>query len=198
MQRSSFLTVLFFLALSACAGKTLDGGSTGDTTGAGTGAPEENGAGGGGPGTNDGAGGAIADAPVTGRIGGRTFEPKNIDITFSKRNDQWFLSLDNYANDCGTGPVGDAAEAMTVNVGGLEPRAGTFIIKYADGHGATLQLGVYDESKKSDTRPVQTGTVRLDSWDETPGATITGGLELVADDESAIMGTFTAKVCAPR
>lgn len=198
MQRTSFLTAFLFLSLSACAGKTLDGGSTGDTSGAGTG---EKSTGETGQGTGTGTRGtdaAIPETPVAGSIGGKTFTPKNTDLTFSKRNNQWFLSLDNYANDCGTGPVGDAAEAMTVNIGGLEPKAGTFTIEYADGHGATLQLGVYDTTEKSDTRPVQTGTLRLDNWDETPGATITGGLKLVADEESSVGGTFTAKVCAPR
>ena len=87
---------------------------------------------------------------------------------------------------------------MVVNVGSIEPSAGTFTIAYADGHGASLQLGVYDTTGKSDIRAVQSGTLRLDNWDETPGATITGGLKLVADDESAVGGTFTAKVCAPR
>lgn len=201
MQRTSFLTASLVLLLpafvAACSGKTLDGGSTGDTTGAGTGEGDgpggrENGAG------NTNGGGEIPDVPVDGYIGGKRFEAKNTDLTFSKRNNQWFLSLDNYANECGAGAVPDPAEAMTVNIGGLEPASGTFTIAYADGHGASLQLGVYDSSDKADIRTVQSGSLRLDNWDETPGATITGGLKLVADDQSAIMGTFTAKVCAPR
>jgi hypothetical protein len=198
MQRTTFLTALFLFSLNACAAKTLDGGSTGDTKGAGTGAESgENGAG-----NTNGADGEIADAPVVGNIAGQTFELKNADVTFSKRNNQWFLSLDNYANDCGsmgsTRP--DGAESMTINVGGLAPEAGTFTIKYGDGHGATLQYGVFEASdtRKPDTRVVQTGTLRLDNWDETPGATITGGLKLVADDMSAVAGTFTAKVCPAR
>jgi hypothetical protein len=198
MQRTSFLTASLFLFLSACAGKTLDGGSTGDTTGAGTGAPADDHSNENGHGTSNGADGEIPDAPVAGWIGGRTFEAKTIDITFSKRNNQWFLSFDNYENDCGAGKVPDPAEAMTVSIGSVEPAAGTFVIKYADGHGATLQLGLYDTVEKADTRAVQSGTLRIDNWDETPGATITGGLKLIADDESAVAGTFTAKVCAPR
>lgn len=201
MLRTTFLTfILCASSLAGCMAKTLDGGSTGDTAGAGTGTGEDTG--GKGHGTTNGADGEIADMPVAGWIAGRTFEAKTIDLTFSKRNNQWFLSLDNYANDCGSmGPnPGDGSEAMTVNVGGLEPAAGTFFIAYGDGHGATLQYGVYpaDGPKKPDTRPVQSGTVRLDTWDETPGATITGGIKLVADDESVIMGTFSAKVCPPR
>jgi hypothetical protein len=207
MQRTSFLTALLFLSVSvsACAGKTLDGGSTGDTQGAGTGngndgtgAAADDHSNENGHGTSNGADGEIPNAPVFGWIAGQTFEPKTIDLTFSKRNNQWFLSLANYDNDCGVGPVGDPAEAMAVSIGAVEPKAGTFFIKYADGHGASLQRGVYDTTAKSDTRTVQSGTVRLDNWDETPGATITGGLKLIADDESAIGGTFTAKVCAAR
>ena len=189
MQRTSFLTVSLFLLLSACSGKTLDGGSTGDTAGAGTGqgAAKEN------------ESGEIPDGPVAGRIAGRAFETKTVQLAFSKRNNQWFFNVTNYENDCGTNPSGfDGTDAMTVNIGGVEPSAGTFVIEYGDGHGASLQYGVFDESKESDTRAVQSGTFRLDNWDETPGATITGGLRLVADDESAVGGTFTAKVCAPR
>jgi len=201
MQRSSFLILLSLLvapALCACSGKTLDGGSTGDTTGAGTGSPAEP-SGGNGRGTTAGTDVEIPDAPVTGSIGGKAFEAKNVDLTFSKKQNQWFLNVTNYAIDCGAVDGSrNAAEAMVVNIGGVEPKAGTVTIRYADGHGASLQLGVYDTMEKSDTRVVQNGSLRLDNWDETPGATITGGLNLMADDESSVAGTFTAKVCAPR
>ena len=61
-------------------------------------------------------------------------------------------------------------------------------------------LGVYEgtEGKEPDARTVTSGTVVLDSWDETPGAEIAGKLKLVADEESAVEGTFTAKVCPAR
>lgn len=189
MQRTSFILASLFLLLAGCAGKTLDGGSTGDTSGAGTGQGAD---------PSKETDGEMADTPVAGQIAGKPFAPKTIDVTFSKRNNQWFLSFANYENECGTGNVPDPAEAMAVNVGGLEPAAGTFTIKYADGHGASLQLGIYDSSEKSDTRTVQSGTLRFDNWDETPGATITGGIKLFADDESSIVGTFSAKVCAAR
>lgn len=198
MQRTSFLTAFLFLSLSACSGKTLDGGSTGDTSGAGTG---DKSSGENGHGTSNGADGEIPETPIVGSIAGRSFEAKTTDLAFSKRNNQWFLNVTNYEIDCGTrsgaDPI-DGPDAMVVNIGGLEPSAGTFTIEYADGHGASLQLGVYETTGKSDTRVVQSGTLRLDNWDETPGATITGGLKLIADDQSAVGGTFTAKVCAPR
>ena len=41
------------------------------------------------------------------------------------------------------------------------------------------------------------GTLRFDSWDETPGAQITGALKLEGGD-SQIEGTFSATVCAAR
>jgi hypothetical protein len=199
MQRTSFLILSLFLW--ACSGKTLDGGSTGDTSGAGTGqaAGGDKQANENGHGSTEGADVTIPDGPVTGTIAGRTFEAKSINLEFSKRENQWFLSIHNYESDCGNvAGTMDAAEAMVVSIGGVEPKAGTFTIAYADGHGASLQRGVYDTTTKSDTRAVQSGSFRLDTWNETPGATVTGGLELLADDESAVAGTFTAKVCAPR
>jgi hypothetical protein len=202
MQRTSFLILLSLLGafgVSACAGKTLDGGSTGDTAGAGTGQGADEHADENGHGSTEGVDLTIPDAPVTGKIAGQSFEAKTIDLAFSKRENQWFLSIHNYEIDCGTlAGTMDAAEAMVVNIGAVAPQAGTFTITRADGHGASLQLGVYDTTKKSDTRVVENGSFRLDNWDETPGATVTGGLKLLADDESAVAGTFTAKVCAPR
>lgn len=195
MQRTSFLILLSSLLVGACAGKTLDGGTTGDTAGAGTG--EHAGENGGG--STAATETEIPDAPITGSIGGQAFEAKSMNLAFSKRDNQWFLSIHNYAIDCGRveGKM-DNAEAMVVNVGAVEPKAGTFTIERADGHGASLQLGVYETTGKSDTRVVESGSLRLDNWDETPGATISGGLNLFADDESAVGGTFTATVCAPR
>jgi hypothetical protein len=195
MQRTSFL-ILLSLLVTACSGKTLDGGSTGDTAGAGTGEhANENG-----HGTTGGADVEIPEAPIAGWIGGQTFEAKSMNLAFSKRENQWFLSIHNYEVDCRGVVPGkpDAAEMMVVTIGAVDPKSGTFTIKRADGHGASLQLGVYDTTGKSDTRVVENGSFRLDTWDETPGATITGGLKLLADDDSAVAGTFTATVCAPR
>ena len=203
MQRTSFLLFSLSLSLSiaasACSGKTLDGGSTGDTSGAGTGQGSGEHADENGHGTTAGADLEIPDMPVTGTIARQMFEAKANNLEFSKRENQWFLSLHSYEVDCGTvaGKM-DPAEAMVINIGAVEPKAGTFTIKRADGHGASLQLGVYDTSGKSDTRVVESGSFRIDNWDDTPGATVTGGLKLIADDESAVAGTFTAKVCAPR
>ena len=199
MQRTSFLILLSLLSasgVSACSGKTLDGGSTGDTAGAGTGEhANENG-----NGNTAGADTTIPEAPIAGWIGGQDFEAKSIKLEFSKNENQWFLSIHNYDTDCRGVVPGkpEPAEMMVVTIGAVEPKSGTFTIKRADGHGASLQLGVYDTTGKSDTRVVQNGSFRLDSWDETPGATITGGLKLLADDDSAVAGTFTATVCAPR
>lgn len=199
MQRISFLTGLLLLSLSvsvsACAAKTLDGGSTGDTSGAGSANGSTSGAG-------AAAGADIADAPLSGTIAGRPFEAKAIDIYFDNGAGQWLLSIDNYASDCGTiGKVRpESSSAMTVNVVGIDPAAGAIPIAPGRARYATLQLGVYEasEGKEPDTRNAKSGTLVLDTWDETPGAAITGKLKLVADEESAIEGTFTAKVCPAR
>jgi hypothetical protein len=181
MNRISSLTAFSFLSivLSACTAEKLDGGSTGDTK----------------------AGADIADAPLSGTIAAQPFEAKSVDIYFNERAGQWLLSIDNYEGDCGSikdRPPSD--ESMTVNVVGLDPAAGAIPIAPGVTRYATLQLGVYmaSEGKEPDTRNAQSGTLVLDSWDETPGATIAGKLKLVADDESAVEGTFTAKVCPAR
>lgn len=182
MKRFQSLTAVLFLSLSACTAEKLDGGSTGDTKGAGTGAD-------------------IADSPISGTIAGQPFEAKTIEIYFDERTGDWLLSMDNYEGNCGSvknRPPSD--ESMTVNVVGLDAKPGSIPIAPGVTRYATLQLGVYmaAEGKQPDTRSAQSGTVVLDNWDETAGAEITGKLKLVADEESAIEGKFTAKVCPPR
>ena len=182
MNRINFLAASLLLTLAACTTETLDGGSTGDTKGAGTGAD-------------------IADTPVFGTIASQPFEPKTIEIYFSERSGKWLLSMDNYEGDCGSiknRPPSE--ESMTVNVIGLDPAAGSIPIAPGVTRYATLQLGVYmaAEGKEPDARNAQSGTVVLDNWDETAGAEITGKLKLVADEESSVEGTFTAKVCPAR
>lgn len=190
MQRTSILTaILFFsfsLSVTACTTKTLDGGSTGDTAGAGTG-------------NGSTAGAGIADTPLSGTIGGQLFEAKAIEIYFDERAGKWLLSIDNYEGDCGSmknRPPSD--QSMTVNFVGLDPAAGAYVVEQPKRY-ATLQLGIYEasEGKEPDTRSAS-GTVVLDTWDETPGAPIPGKLKLVADAESAVEGTFTARVCPAR
>lgn len=183
MKRSLFLLLGSFASLSllGCAAQTLDGGSgQGSSSGSST------------------AGDTIADAPLAGTVAGRTFEAKAIDVHYSSRNGQWFLSIDNYENDCGSMKAQpDPATAMTVNVGAVEPKAGSFPIAYGDGHGATFQIGVYETAQKAETRPVQSGTLRFDTWTDTPGSTIKGALKL-SGQESELEGTFVAKVCPAR
>lgn len=177
-----FFTASLFVLLTACTAEKLDGGSTGDAKGAGSIA------------AND-----ISDAPLSGTIASQPFEPKTFEIKYEERAGKWTLSIDNYEGNCGSiknRPPSE--ESMTVNVIGLEASKEWTVqqpIRYA-----TLQLGVFmaEENKEPDTRNATSGTVILDGWDETPGATITGKLKLVADAESAVEGTFTAKVCPAR
>ena len=174
------IALFFFLSLSACTAEKLDGGSTGDTKGANTGAD-------------------IADAPLAGTIASQPFEAKTTEIYFQERTGKWMLSIDNYEGNCGSvknRPPSD--ESMTVNVIGLEPST-VWSIDQPNRY-ATLQLGVYmaSEGKEPDARNATSGTVVLDGWDEAPGATVTGKLKLVADAESAVEGTFSAKVCPAR
>lgn len=185
-MKRSLLTLLCSFAMAACSGQTLDGGS-GQGGSSGSSGP-----------ASSSAGETIADAPLAGTVAGRTFEAKAIDVYYSIKNSQWFLSIDNYENDCGSmKSQPDPATAMTVNVGAVEPKTGSFPIAYGDGHGATFQIGVYETSQKAETRPVQTGTLRFDTWSETPGSTVTGAIKL-SGQESELEGTFVAKVCASR
>lgn len=181
------IALFLSLLLTACTAEKLDGGSTGGA---------KSGASSGASGT---AGADIADAPLSGTIAGQPFEAKTFEIYFNERNGKWMLSIDNYEGDCGSiknRPPSD--ESMTVSFVGLEPTAGATSVEQPNRY-ATLQLGVYmaAEGKTPDTRNAN-GTVVLESWDETPGATIPGKLKLVADEESAVEGTFTAKVCPAR
>src|SRR5262245_4938082 len=126
------ILVLSF-ALTACTAEKLDGGSTGNSKGA--------------------AGADIADAPLSGTIASKPFEPKAIEIYFDQRSEKWLLSIDNYEGDCGkitNRPPSD--ESMTVNVVGLEN--GTAWSVAQPTRYATLQLGVYQaaEGKKPDAR----------------------------------------------
>jgi hypothetical protein len=180
MKHIALLLSLASLSLSACTAEKLDGGST--------------------DGSKSAVGADIADAPLSGTIAAQTFEPKAIEIYFESRNGKWMLSIDNYEGDCGkitNRPPSD--ESMTVSFVGLEPTAGASTVDQPNRY-ATLQLGVYmaSENKTPDTRNAKTGTVVLDSWSETAGTEITGKLKLVADEESAVEGTFTARVCPAR
>lgn len=170
------------LSLSACTAEKLDGGSTDGSKSAGT-----------------AAGADIADAPLSGTIAAQPFEAKTIEIYFNERNGKWMLSIDNYEGNCGSfkNPP-PSEEAMTVSFVGLEPTAGASTVEQPKRY-ATLQRGVFlsTSTQKPDARNAS-GTVVLDNWDETTGAEITGKLKLVADEESAVEGTFTARVCPAR
>lgn len=179
------ILVPFIALLLGCSGQTLDGGGGQKDQAASS--------------ANGGGGTEIASTPIAGTVNGNAFDPKTIFVYYSKRNSQWFFSIENYETDCGTSKNGppDAATAMVVNVGSVEPKAGDASIAYGDGHGATFQVGVYSTSEKATTYSINDGTLRFDTWDETAGSEITGALKLVSD-HGQMEGTFTAKVCAPR
>jgi len=184
-------TLLGLLTLAVgCGGKALDGGSTQGGT---SGSPN-----GGGSGT------ATFDKPVGGTIAGQAFVPRSVELQYAKyegaTEGQWFLTLRNFAETCGTlpDPRPDPATSMLVTVGAVAPAAGDQAITYGDGHAATFQLGVYEATgPKPITRSAVSGVVHLDTWNGETGAVITGGIRLEGED-SAIEGTFTATVCAPR
>jgi len=190
---SIFLAFTLALTTFGCAAKTLDGGSDNGNP-PGTSSSSSSGSSGT-PSTPSG----IPDKPVEGKIGGKPFVPKSIEIQYSKTNAQWFLSLRNYESTCGTlkGNRPAQEDMLVVTVGQLEAKAGSYEIAYADGHGATFQIGVFDTTKEADTREVKSGTLHFDAWNETPGTTVTGALKL-SGDESEVGGTFTATVCAAR
>jgi hypothetical protein len=190
---SLFLTLTLAITSFGCAAKTLDGGSDNNPPGS----SSSSGSGSSSGGSSNPSG--IPDKPVEGTIGGKPFAPKSVEIQYSKSAEQWFISLRNYEVTCGTlkNPKPAEADMLVVTVGKLDQKAGTFDIAYADGHGATFQIGVYDTTSKADTREVKTGTLRLDAWNDAPGATVTGALKL-SGEQSDVSGTFTATVCAPR
>ena len=171
--------LLLALSLCSCTAEKLDGGST--------------------DGAKSAIGADIADAPLSGTIAAKPFEAKTFEIYLDERSGKWMLSIDNYEGNCGSfkNPP-PSEEAMTVSFVGLEPAAGATTVEQPNRY-ATLQLGVYlsTSNQKPDTRDAD-GIVVLDAWDATAGAEITGKLKLVADEESAVEGTFTAKVCPAR
>ena len=90
------------------------------------------------------------------------------------------------------------ADKLIVTIGKVNAAAGTYPIAYADGHGATFQVGVYDASgPPPTTTPAKAGSLRLDTWSDVAGSKVTGHLDL-SNDESNVTGTFTADVCAAR
>ena len=193
------LVTLLSVAIAGCSGQTLDGGS--NASGSSSGDPSgSSGDPAGSSGTTSGAVGASA-GPLEGNIAGKPFTPLSVELKYSKANAQWFLSLSNYAVDCGivdmSKKIADA-DKLVITIGEIAPAAGTYPIAYADGHGATFQSGVHEgDGSKADTEPATKGSLRLDTWSETAGSSVTGYLEL-SNDESAVKGTFTAKVCEPR
>jgi len=186
------------IVLTACSGQTLDGGSNASGSSSGSnsttssGGPTDDGASKGSSGT---AGNGIPATPAGGEIKGKPFTPKSVDVGFSKAQNQWFFAMRNYETDCQTiTEKPTPSDALLVNIGGVQPAAGEFPIAYADGHGASFQVGVFESAQKADVTPAQAGVLRFDTWSSEPGATITGAIKLTNDD-SHVAGTFTAKVC---
>ncbi|HSO34100.1 MAG TPA: hypothetical protein VLT33_16310 [Labilithrix sp.] len=180
----TFLAALVLaLGASACAGNTLDGGSS-QTDGGSPAAP---------------AGDAtIPAAPVAGTVNGKAFVPRTFDV--QREGGRWFFTVRSYDVKCGTstGSPLTGPQLTLVNIGDIATQVGTQAIAYGDGHGATFQTGVYEQGKGDPlTSPVTSGTLRFDTWSETPGETVTGGLRLTGDG-SSVAGTFTATVCPPR
>jgi hypothetical protein len=177
------LTISLAVAALGCSGAKLDGGSNDNTSGGGSGA---------------GSSGVtpIADQPAQGTIDGHDFVVKSVDLQFSKAQNQWFLTFRNYSSVCGDLPGGIPGDALLINIGAVEQRAGDATIAYADGHGAAFQVGLGSSTTKTDATPIQQGTLHLDSWSDTAGATITGKLR-ASNATSDVEGTFTANVCAP-
>jgi hypothetical protein len=182
-NRASFWAAcVLALGAAACGGNSLDGGSSS--------------ADGGSSGSSGGDG--IPTTAVAGTVNGAAFVPKAIEV----RRDagRWFFALRNYDSSCGVGtstPM-TGADLVVVTIGDIATAVGTSSIAEADGHGASFQTGVYEKGKGEPVvRTITSGSLRFDTWSETPGATITGGLKLVGEG-SDLSGTFTAKVCAPR
>ncbi len=189
----SFLIFGCALAIAGCGAQTLDGGSNENKSGA---SGSETPAPGGGETTTGGA--AIKETPAAGTIAGRPFEPKSIDVYFSKKDEQWFFSMKNYEADCGklkTPP--DPTTSLLVTIGGLDPKAGEHPLAYGDQHAGTFQIGIYDTTSKAETKSIEDGVLRFDAWDETPGAKLAGAIKATSGD-SIIEGTFVAKMCGPR
>ena len=146
--RSFLLSSLVCLAASTslgCGKTPLDGGSnTSDPSGTASGTPATS------PDAAPGSSadpGPTGDSPLEGHIAGRPFSPSSVELEYDKSNQQWFLSLRNYPSDCGvvTDPKGIPDEdKLVITIGEVEPAAGTYSIEYADGHGATFQVGVYN------------------------------------------------------
>ncbi|MCA9629421.1 MAG: hypothetical protein KC766_17220 [Myxococcales bacterium] len=190
---SRFCFAFLALSLSGCAAKTLDGGvSDASVDGAADDAPLGDG----------GASASQSSGPVRGTIDGSEFVLGAADVQFQRDaqfGDQYFLTLRNYKSTCGDLPGGppDEKSAMLVNVGNVPPRAGSFTLAYADGHGAALQHGLYNDSSKSTLISITKGTVTLDSWSTTAGDKITGTISVEGEDGSSkVQGSFSAEVCA--
>lgn len=193
-----FAFVLCALGASACGGQNPDGGS--DERRSAEGPPAASSGPGAAPPASEGAPtvAPIANRPLEGTIGGKPFLPQSIQLKYSKAEAQWRLILRNYASDCGDYGLSSSERAnMQVEIGAVEPRTGTQTIAYGDGHGAGFDFISDSADGSVGIGPVaREGTLRLDSWSDTPQSTIAGGLRLVAGD-NVVDGTFTATVCPP-
>ncbi len=179
--------VILFFATSGCSGKALDGGSadagSSDASSADASSSE----------ASSPTAGQFPTTPLAGSIKGHPFAFVSGDLR--KQGDHVFLTLRNYDWRCG-GPPGPA-DALLINIGDPPQAAGTFELRYGDGHGASFQAGISQDASATPVSSVSTGLVRLDMWTLTPGETLTGAAMLESDD-SHVAGTFTVTVCPPR
>jgi hypothetical protein len=191
MNNPSSLWAVCALVLGAvaCGGSSLDGGSS---------QPDGGTSGSSGSSGSSGGDGTIPSTPITGTVNGAPFAPKSIEVQLQAGS--WFMSIRSYESTCGKlgkGP-NTGADLAVINIGGLAGKAGTESIFYADGHGASFQTGVYEKDKGEPViNTVTDGTLRFDTWSDTPGQTVTGALKLVGEG-SEVKGTFTATVCPAR
>ncbi|MCA9629422.1 MAG: hypothetical protein KC766_17225 [Myxococcales bacterium] len=190
------------LALTACSGKTLDGGQAKASSDAGT--AEDSAATEPDASTGQGDGGSstvVSSKPVSGSIDATTFTLEDGDVTLVTGHDgnkEYLLSLQSYKGLCGDVPSNEPnqPDALIVNIGAVPPKIGTFTVAYADEHGATFQHGLYEDSSKATVVMVKSGTVTIDSWSEGTGALVTGTIDLVGKDgASKVSGAFEATLC---
>jgi hypothetical protein len=185
-SRLVLLPLLALSLLAGCTADSLNGGSDADDDAADVDA---------------GSSVTVSDQPLGGTIDAVPLEPANVEIYYSARDGIWFLSVQNYREPCVYTTSDPASQSgpdkLVVSVGDLAAAAGTYPLEIGDGHGASVQRGVYDASQKPDYTESAAGVLVLDSWTDAPGSTLTGGLHLQNAD-SNIDGTFTATVCEPR
>ena len=138
----------------------------------------------------------IPSTPLEGTIATRAFAPKFVGVEYDATHAQWFIKFRDDASGC-NGATDAGPGSLVVTIGALPAATGTFQIAAGDGHGASFQVGVFGAAGQADVKPAESGKLRIDTWSETPGETVTGGI-ILSNEESEIRGAFTATVCPPR